>query len=246
MSFWEYALLFFSVLAGGWLSFRFSDRGRNLLKYALSFSGAYILAITVLHLMPGVFEQAEHSAGLWILGGFFAQLLLEQLSRGVEHGHVHAHGSEPRTFALQVMIGLSLHAFMEGMPLGYFKDFHAHHHHHHDEGEFQLLLGILLHKLPAAFALVALLIRAKFSRKVVWVCLIVFALMSPLGALSAGLLSLSGPAVANLLSFVIGAFLHISTTILFEADDTHQHRISFQKLAVILAGIALAVAADWV
>ncbi len=239
----EYALLFFVVVGGGWLAFRYSDGAQQALKLALSFSGAYILGITIMHLMPGVFEQGGHAASFWILAGFFTQLLLEQLSRGVEHGHVHVHQHGRRSFAVQVMLGLSLHAFLEGLPLTYFEEFHAAHH-QHEEGEYQLLLGILLHKLPAAFALVALLLQSGFDRRVVWGCLLVFAAMSPLGAFSASYLSVSGAQVANLLGFVIGSFLHISTTILFEADDTHQHRVSWRKLSVILLGIGLALAAD--
>jgi zinc transporter ZupT len=245
MGIWEYGLLFVSVVGGGMLAFRFSGSAQQALKLALSFSGAYILGITIMHLMPGVFDQGGQAASFWILAGFFLQLLLEQLSRGVEHGHVHAHHRERRSFAVQVMIGLSLHAFLEGLPLTHFEEFHAAHH-HHERGEFQLLLGILLHKLPAAFALVALLIRSGFNRRVAWACLLIFASMSPLGAFSASYFPLDGEQVAYLLSFVIGSFLHISTTILFEADDTHQHRVSFRKLLVILLGIGLALGADFV
>lgn len=245
MSLLEYLILFLTVITGGWLSFRYSNLSDQWLKLTLSFSGAYIMGITVLHLMPGVFEQGGHNAGVWVLAGFFTQLLLEQFSRGIEHGHVHAHHNEPLSFAIQVMAGLSLHAFLEGMPLGYFEDFHAHHH-QHEQGSQQLLFGIVLHKLPAAFALVALLLRSGFNRATAWTCLIVFALMSPLGALAAGTLSLSGAHVANLLGFVIGSFLHISTTILFEADDTHQHRVSWRKLGVIILGVALSVGADMI
>lgn len=245
MSLPEYIILFLTVIAGGWLSFRYSNLSDQWLKLTLSFSGAYIMGITVLHLMPGVFEQGGHDAGFWVLAGFFAQLMLEQFSKGIEHGHVHAHQHGPMSFAVQVMIGLSLHAFLEGMPLGYFEDFHAHHH-QHEEGSQQLLFGIILHKLPAAFALVALLIQSGFNKTIAWSCLVVFALMSPLGAFSASLFSLSGAQVANLLGFVIGSFLHISTTILFEADDTHQHRISWRKMGVIVLGVALSIGADMI
>ncbi len=243
MEWFEYLMLIIAVLAGGWLGFRFSDQSGRWLKLALSFSGSYILGMTVLHLMPGVFESGGHSAGAWVLAGFFVQLLLEQFSRGVEHGHIHAHHSRPRTLAIQVMAGLSLHAFLEGMPLGYFEDFHTAHHHHH-EGSLQFLVGILLHKIPAAFALMALLLRAGLPHKTVWGCLAGFALMSPAGAFTASYLQLGSEGITFLLAFVIGAFLHISTTILFEADDTHEHRISMAKLLVILFGVGLSIVAD--
>ena len=243
MSIWEYGVLFLSVVIGGSIAFIYTYKGQNFLKLALSFSGSYLLSITVLHLMPGVFSVADHYTGYWILAGFLVQLLLEQFSKGLEHGHIHVHQHKHQSFPFAVMFGLSLHAFLEGLPLSHYEHFHQEHH-GHDHGHFQLLIGIVLHKLPAAFALVSLLILSRFSKKLAWLCLIVFALMSPMGALLAGSFQLSAKQTANLLAFVIGSFLHISTTILFEADDTHQHRISWKKLGVILLGMALAVLSD--
>ncbi|MCB0570652.1 MAG: ZIP family metal transporter [Phaeodactylibacter sp.] len=243
MAFWEYALLFLSVLGGGALALPFQNRAQPVMRLLLSFSGAYLLGITVVHLMPGAFSVAGSSPSLWILGGFFVQLLLEQLSRGVEHGHVHIHDKGPKSLAIQVMAGLSLHAFLEGLPLSHYDAFHMAQH-GHEHGHYHLLIGIVLHKLPAAFALVSLLLLSHFQKKWVITCLAVFSAMSPLGAFSSSFLVLNQAAVANLLGFVIGSFLHISTTILFEADDSRQHHVSWAKLGVIVLGIALALAAD--
>ncbi|MCO6476703.1 MAG: ZIP family metal transporter, partial [Phaeodactylibacter sp.] len=218
MAVWEYILLFVCVLLGGALAFLFHSKAQSTLKLVLSFSGAYLLSITVLHLMPGAFSVPEASAGLWILAGFLTQLLLEQLTQGIEHGHVHVHEHSGSAMALQVMIGLSLHAFLEGMPLSHYDSFHAAQH-GHGHGHEHLLIGIVLHKLPAAFALVSLLLLSHFRKATVWGCLAFFSAMSPLGAMVAGSFQLSPAAMANLLGFVIGSFLHIATTILFEADD---------------------------
>ena len=244
MAYWEYGLLFISVFAGGVLAFPFRSSAQPVLKLLLSFSGAYLLGITVVHLMPGAFSAPGAQPSLWILGGFFVQLLLEQLSRGVEHGHVHLHEKGPRSLALQVMLGLSLHAFLEGLPLSHYDAFHQSLH-GHEHGHYHLLFGIVLHKLPAAFALVSLLLLSHFQQKWIVGCLILFSAMSPLGAFSASFVSLSHDAVANLLGFVIGSFLHIATTVLFEADDGHQHHVSWAKLGVIVLGVGLALAADW-
>ena len=65
--------------------------------------------------------------------------------------------------------------------------------------------------------------------------------MSPLGAFVAGYVQLDQVAVANLLGFVIGSFLHIATTILFESDDGRQHHISWAKLGMIILGMGLAL-----
>ena len=240
MSIWEYILLFLSVVLGGGLALLFKTYEKRVLSLVLSFSGSYLLGITVLHLMPGVFSHPETSIGMWVLVGFFIQLLLEQLSIGVEHGHIHAHKHASASFAIQVMLGLCLHAFLEGLPLSSYPDFHAHHHdagHNHNH----LLYGIILHKAPAAFALVILLMLSKFNRKVVILSLIIFASMSPLGALIMEYVQFSEELLTSLIAIVIGSFLHISTTILFEADDTHQHKVSWKKMLVILLGIGIAL-----
>jgi len=238
MAVWQYVVLFISVLAGGGLALQLKKYNPANLQLILSFSGSYILGISILHLMPGVFMQGDSNAGLWILLGFFIQLILEQLSKGVEHGHVHVH--QHGKFAFSVMIGLCLHAFIEGLPLSNYSEFHQLHHGagHNDD---HLFYGIILHKLPASFALAILLLWSETKRLVIWLSLVTFAAMSPLGAFAASLFSLNIEMITNLVALVIGSFLHISTTILFEADDSHQHRISWRKLAVILAGVGIAL-----
>jgi hypothetical protein len=242
MSFSEYLLLFLTVIAGGGLSFFFKRLPVSGLRLFLSFSGAYLLGISFLHLLPGAFVQQQIEPGYWVLLGFFIQLILEQFSGGVEHGHIHAHTKAPWNYAFTVMVGLCLHAFLEGMPLAEYADFHHGHSHGHDHGSGHLLAGILLHKAPAAFALGLLLQWSGFRTGIVMLCLLVFALMSPAGALLAGSLDIGAKEEQILISVVIGSFLHISTTILFEADGTHKHRISLMKFGAILLGVLLAVA----
>lgn len=235
---WQYMLLFLTVLAGGGVAFLIKKYNPANLKLVLSFSGAYILGISILHLMPGVYAQSDTRAGLWILLGFFIQLMLEQLSKGVEHGHVHVH--EHGRFAYSIMIGLCLHAFMEGLPLHNYREFHQLHHGiGHDDNH--LFYGIVLHKAPAAFALAILLIWSKLKRSLIWLSLTIFAIMSPLGAFLASLFDINLEMVTNLVALVIGSFLHISTTILFEADEGHQHKIPWKKMIVILAGLGIAL-----
>ncbi|MFK7932941.1 MAG: ZIP family metal transporter [Saprospiraceae bacterium] len=242
MTLWQYLILFLSVLAGGLIALQIQKNKKSILKIVLSFSGAYLLGITVLHLLPSVFFQPESNIGVWILGGFFIQLLLERLSQGVEHGHIHAHKSAKPSFAIQIMLGLCLHAFMEGLPLSNYHDMHHHSHGVHESGDhLHLFYGIILHKIPAAFALGLLLLRSDFSRKFILGCLVIFALMSPLGAFTSALIAPEGAVLNRIMAIVVGSFLHIATTILFETDDTHHHRISWQKLCAILVGIGLAL-----
>ncbi len=231
-------LLVGSVLVGGGLSW--VGQGEQLKKWLpllLSFSGAFLLGIVALELIPAYFSEEIGQPGLFLLLGFFVQLLLENLSQGVEHGHVHAHKNAGLGFGLQVMIGLSVHAFLEGIPLaGGAED--AAHGHVHAVGE-QLIWAIVLHKLPAAFALGLLLRASDYSSKVRLLCLLIFAFMSPLGAWVGHEILLSATWHHNIMALVIGSFLHISTTILFEADSSRHHRISLPKIGVVVLGMLL-------
>lgn len=242
MAIWEYLALLTAVLFSGGAALLIKTESKNVVQFLLSFSGAYILGITVLHLMPSVFSGEFEMAGFWLLGGFFIQLLLEQLSKGVEHGHIHAHPGAKPGFAISIMLGLCLHAFIEGLPLSNYAEFHDALHSHGEESEdHHLLFGIILHKIPAAFALMILFVKSGYSRTIALICLFLFASMSPLSALITAGMKMNLTFLANLVALVVGSFLHISTTILFEADDKRQHTVSWRKLLVIVAGLGLSM-----
>ncbi len=122
------------------------------------------------------------------------------------------------------------------------------HDHHHAGGDGHshgnsLLLGIILHKIPVAVVLMALLLQSGLSkwRAVLW--LLVFAAMMPLGtALSHFLGEHFIRDVAHypalILGVVLGILLHISTTILFESNENHL--FNRYKFGVIIFGILIA------
>ncbi|MFT6937222.1 MAG: zinc transporter ZupT [Saprospiraceae bacterium] len=247
-------LLFSSVLIGGGLAFYLRQNNKNLIQLLLSFSGAYILGITFLHLVPETYAEGKYT-GLFILLGFFIQLMLEQLSRGVEHGHIHALHDAKSSAAFAIMLGLCLHAFIEGLPLGIVEHIHDHNHNHnHDHIDlagvgseeaypYHLLFGIILHKIPAAFALGILLLLSGFKDKTVLLYLVIFGSMSPLAAAIGGYLDSQGllsPDIRSaIMAIVIGSFLHIATTILFETDTNH--KIPTNKLIAVLVGLGIAI-----
>lgn len=231
MESWELILLFGSSLLGGLGIFLFKKDNSNRLKLVLSFSGAYLFAITVLHLMPDVYSSGNPQIGLYILGGFLLQILMEQFSEGIEHGHIHKHNHKHFVFPFGIMISLCLHAFLEGMPLA--------------QGQHkELVYGIALHHIPAAFALGSVLIENKLSKGSVTTLLILFALMSPLGywlSFEVGQGSIGNIEVYfdRIMGVVIGIFLHISTTILFESSV--DHKFNLKKMVAVLLGISIAL-----
>jgi len=230
MESWKLLVLFLSAFLGGTAIFLFKKANTQRLKIILSFSGAYLFAITILHLIPEVYETGDHYVGLFILGGFLFQVLLEQFSEGIEHGHVHNH-SHDQAFPYGIMVSLCLHAFLEGMPLA-------------KGHQNELVFGIALHHIPAAFALGSVLLQNHLSKRAIYLLILTFALMSPSGYfLSEGL---SNGAIGNIeqyfgriMAVVIGIFLHISTTILFESSV--DHRYNLKKMLAVLLGMGIAL-----
>ncbi|MFM9009271.1 MAG: ZIP family metal transporter [Bacteroidota bacterium] len=233
-------LLFLSVLASGTLFFLIRNPSPHLLKLILAFSGAFLFALTVLHLMPETYANSGPGIGAWILAGFLIQIILEFFSEGIEHGHVHVHDHTHNRFPLAMMLSLSLHSFLEGMPLSSDtgQDGHGH----------GLLYGIMLHHAPVAFALTSMLTASGLSNRSAFFYLLIFAAMAPLGAFfsmwaheaSGELIRAAYPA---LMAIVIGIFLHISTTILFESSSNH--RFNLYKMAAITGGGLIGLLAYW-
>jgi len=89
--------------------------------------------------------------------------------------------------------------------------------------------------------MVTLLKGIKISKRAILFSLVLYACMSPLGALSSGFVHQLIPSYVfdYLLAFVIGTFLHISTTIIFET--TENHKFNLLKLVSIVFGCGLAM-----
>ena len=113
----------------------------------LVFAGSFLFAITIIHIIPELFTLSKdpHQIGLFVLAGFFFQRLLEYFSKGVEHGHAHAHSNGSQNSKLGILIALMIHSFLEGTLLTHESPFHGEHE------SYSLLIGIALHKAPAAF-----------------------------------------------------------------------------------------------
>jgi len=220
-------LLLSSVITGAIIAKIFSVQKNNNIQLLLTFSGAYLLAISLLHLIPELFTQhTTNHIGFFILTGFLIQILLEYFSQGIEHGHFH----KSNTIPLTVLISLCLHALLEGIPLGG----HLHNHAHN-----ALLTGIVLHKLPVSIVLMTFLLESNMTNKKAYIFLLLFAIMSPLGSLSGNLFSTLANYHNEIMAIVVGIFLHISTTILFESSDGH--KFSIHKVLAIIIGAFIAV-----
>jgi zinc transporter ZupT len=239
-----------SVLIGGFVVsyFNATNKHQNI-KLALAFSGGFLLAVIFEHLLPELYGAGNHAhatadanaipqVGIYILLGFLIQLVLEYFSGGIEHGHVHVHKGQAMPWAL--FCSLSVHSVIEGIPLGNMLQIGS-------DPSAQVLVdesffwGIIFHQIPVAIALMSLLVATRLKRQQVWLILVAFGLMTPIGVfLGLGITTEQlGINVNMILAVVVGMFLHISTTIIFET--TENHKFNLLKLVSILIGTGLAI-----
>ena len=238
-----YITVLFSIAIGaGLLAFYIPKYNAKNYKLLLVFAGSYLFSITILHILPDLFHRDVNVEviGIFILGGFFLQQMLEYLSSGVEHGHIHIHTQHEKhheSSSLLVLLALFIHAFLEGGLLANAQP----------PGQPSTLFwGIALHKAPEAFALMSVLLCAVNKTKAIFY-LFVFALASPTGIfLSDYLLTnniMSAQAFTILIAIVTGNFLHISTTIVFESSS--DHKFNGRKMGIAVLAAAVAIGMEW-
>ncbi|MDO5981308.1 ZIP family metal transporter [Flavivirga spongiicola] len=219
----NYLLPFYAVILGVLIASLTKTKKSWNTKLLLSFSGAFLLALTLFELLPEVYNHLETKlTGLYIMCGILLQIILELFSKGAEHGHVHIH-KDGTAFPWLLFISLCIHSFLEGFAI----------HEHND-----MVYGVLIHKIPIATLISMFLFQSNYSKIQIGIFLIIFACMTPLGTV----ISHTSETVASFAhvinAIVIGIFFHISTTILFESSDGHKFNLS--KFIAIILGVGIA------
>lgn len=232
----EYLVLLSSIALGALTVFGLRLYDHRHVKLLNAFTGAYLLTLTMLVLLPELYHVPDSGdvgaawrIGAFILLGFFAQIALDSISLGIEHGHVH---HLEKHIPYGVVIGLCLHAFTEALALGDVG------HHHDPESRRLLFLSIIVHKYPVSVVLLGMLLQGGIRKSTGLMVLGLFALMAPIGLF----ISTHTPLVnysRELMAITLGIFMHISTTILFESSEVH--RFNLKKLGMIVLGTALGV-----
>lgn len=222
-------LLIFSVIAGVFLGKHFGKK-EKLAKNLLILSAGFLITICLNEVFPQVYTaEAGSSLGIFVIGGVLLQMILEALTKGFEHGHFHHH-SENNILPLALMVGLFIHAFIEGIPLA-----------NEEHSLSPYLLGIVFHNLPISFILGAFLFNRNGESKSPsypsMLIVALFALASPMGMLLGNYFN------PNLqpyfLAIVGGIFLHISSVIIFESNKNHN--IDWLKIGLVILGVSLAL-----
>lgn len=252
----KYSVLLFAPLISGLFIFLIPKGKQTNYKLLLVFAGSYLFAITVSHILPELYREYDDVKliGLWVLMGFFLQQVLEYFSAGIEHGHIHTthehdhhhhghgheHVQEQKLSAFVLLVALCIHAFLEGAMLAQPKSGSL-----YDVNS--VLLGIVLHRIPAAFALMTVLTFQLGSAKKAVPYLLIFSAAAPIGLLASNVLTaneiINKTGLIYLYALVSGNFLHISTTIVFESSP--EHRFNARKLIVAIIGALVAIGVEY-
>jgi len=239
----SYALIILGIVVWAFLIPSRRHVSPKLMNYINIFGGAFLFASCFINLVPHMFlgedpyrfvtPNLHFKIAAAVMVGFLIQLLLERLTSGVEHGQGHLEDNHPSAPKGQhaiaaLLIGLCIHAFLEGMPMVDLDgDIHQ-----------GLLYGIVLHNIPIALVLVALFMSHNYSFWRSLSLLAIFAVMTPLGSISNLFLIPENEMLQSLImGVVIGILLHVSVSILF---DHHHNTFSWGKLALILVAFVAA------
>ena len=235
----DYLILLSSIALGAATVFWLRLNDPRHVKLLNAFTGAYLLTLVMLHLLPDLYEPEPGLVlrplviGGFILFGFFLQIAVDSFSMGIEHGHAHEiHGR----MAIGILAGLCIHAFVEAMALGQ----SPLHQTAHDLAAHRfLLVSVVVHNYPISIALLGMLLQSGMRKSSALACLGLFAIMAPIGMF---LSTHTGLAFYSryLMAIVIGIFMHISTVILFESED--HHRFPIKKMAAVIVGLVLGIA----
>lgn len=242
----NYILPFLSIALGFAFVLIFKSLNEKVIKLLLSFSGAFLMAMTLYTLIPEVFHLQEsllgdshqhmdgshahfhqkNPIGFWIVIGILIQIVLEFFSRGAEHGHFHSlseHNESLSSFPYLLFSSLCLHSILEGFPL----------HNHSD-----LVYGISIHHFPISIILSVFFLSNGVSVLKTAIFILFFALSTPFGAFLADRVPFFINYSVQTSAIAIGVLLHISSVILFESSQNHT--FNAYKLSVIILGFVLA------
>jgi zinc transporter ZupT len=208
----------FGCLIGFLIAYNFKSKD---LKLILAFSGAFLISLIVFDILPVIYTKRSFTPGSWIMVGILLQIILEFFSKGVEHAHEQSNTNQNKSFI--ILGSICLHAFLEGVPINKFET---------------LSWGLFIHKIPVSMVVYFIFNKIKKSIKYNILCLSIFTISTPLGAIISYKFPVFDDMIYPLTALVVGMLLHIGTTILFESSEGHKFNV--KKIFSIILAILIA------
>lgn len=169
----------------------------------IAFGAGAILGAAFLHMLPEAWELSGRRGVGFIIVGFLALYILEQVT--MRHPHAEEEG-ELHEIGFLAFLGMTIHDLVDGMALGSG--------HHVPELEPAIFAALALHKVPTAFAVSLLMIHGGYSKRKTLGFLTALLLAIPIGVLiSDATINRAGESaemlIGMLINFSAGTFIYI-------------------------------------
>lgn len=246
-------------LLGGLLTVARVRPTRHSILYATAIAAGFIVAAAVLDRMPEAMTVANPHGPYYILIGFLAIYLVENLFS--THAHVHGdeeHAHDPHeneadhghalvsqfqpeeclispAAAGAALLGLLLHTLFDGVAIaaGFLSSRHT---------GIVMFLAVIFHKLPEGFSMSALMLSAGRTSKSAVTSAGLLGISTLLGAVLASVVGSAEAGWAQVfLTLATGSFLYIGCSDMIPATNKGQDRIA---VLLVVLGVILFVASN--
>jgi len=237
-----------SNLIGGAFALLRPGSRRKPVHYGLAFSGGFLLAVALLHILPEAVSLTPR-APIFIVTGYFLVYLAEHAFAG----HAHGSGSEPHGphpligphecdgdghpvragAAWSAAIGLLLHSFFDGAAIAAALTARP-------ATGWLVFLAVALHKIPEGYSMAEIMLNSSASRTTA------FSLAAGLGCASLAGTLVTALAITGIsgvggivLAVAGGMFLHIAATDLLPTTSRIR---GLKVMTATLAGAVVVIA----
>jgi len=227
--YWLAPVAALATLFGGWLVVRFLQGRASLMRLMSGVAAGYLLAVTLVRVLPESVEQGGEKMALWAVAGFFLVHFLEHgISPHFHYGEeTHPHSGGAMT-GLLALLGLSLHSFMDGMSITAAMRTHS-------GLGLMVFTGVLLHRIPEGATISSIFLVRGFGNRGAVLAAGFLALAAIIGSMSQGLLHIHlGP----VLGLTGGLGLYVACSDLLPEAQKEK---GWKSTAALLLGIGLFV-----
>ncbi|MCH3924668.1 MAG: hypothetical protein LKE30_07105 [Bacteroidales bacterium] len=219
----SYFLLFVTAIISGYFVILFRKNER-IIKGIEVFGGAFLLAVCFLDLLPNIYLTINPNIdankaiiiGIFVLAGFFLQLILEFMPQN----------KSKKSSALLLLIGVSIHAFFEGFALVI-----------NNKLNTLLFFGVIIHNIPISIILINSFLSLKISKSKSFILLSLFAIMGILGSIINNIIPIFSQYSEYILAFVVGILLHVGVSILFDGKEDKKY--NFLRLIIVISAFII-------
>lgn len=225
-------------LIGG-IIFLFSRRTSSFLqKHSIPFAAGVLLTVSLLVLIPEAFEEIGETAFLVMLLSFFAAFLFEYFIIDIHHHdhteHKKVHGNREFGFSgALVIVGDTIHNFIDGIAIAtsFFVD---------PALGLVVAASTLFHEIPHEIGDFAVLLKAGYSRRSVFLINLGSSLLTIVGAFFALLFIDNDQFIGIMLAISAGIFLYLGT-IDFLPNIREGYKNKYHAIVPLVLGILIMI-----